>query len=87
MPKVSILSSSYNHERYATEAIRSVLSQTFQDFEFVIVDDASLDTTVEKIRQFNDARINLSVHEYNQGMSATFGDCFKSCRGLCLGTG
>ncbi|MGZ4925719.1 MAG: glycosyltransferase family 2 protein, partial [Halobacteriota archaeon] len=43
MPQVSVLMKSYNHERFIAEAIESVLRQSFDDFELLIVDDASTD--------------------------------------------
>jgi glycosyltransferase involved in cell wall biosynthesis len=71
MPLVSIIIASYNHQEYITEAIQSVLDQTFQDFEIVIVDDASTDGTVKEIRKFNDSRIKLFCSEKNEGQFAT----------------
>lgn len=58
---------SYNHEKYVQEAIQSVLDQSFQDFEFIIIDDASTDNTVNIIKKFNDTRIHLILPEQNQG--------------------
>ena len=67
MPKVSVLIASYNHEKYIGYAIQSVLGQTYQDFEIVIVDDGSKDNSVEVIRSFTDPRIRLICFEQNQG--------------------
>ncbi len=67
MPRVSIIMASYNHEKFVQEAIQSVLDQSFQDFELIIIDDASTDNTVNVIKKFNDARIDLTVLEQNQG--------------------
>src|SRR5580692_7213135 len=67
MPKVSIIMTAYNHEKFVQEAIQSVLDQSFQDFEFIIIDDASSDNTLNIIKKFNDARIRLTVLEQNQG--------------------
>ncbi len=44
MPKVSVLLSNYNGDKHLDESISSVLSQTYKDFEFIIVDDASTDS-------------------------------------------
>lgn len=55
--KVSIVLTSYNHERYIKESIESVLSQTFKDFELIIVDDCSKDNSWEIIKSFTDPRI------------------------------
>ena len=59
MPTVSVIIPSFNHERFVEECIQSVLNQTFQDFEIIITDDASIDRTVELIEQFKDSRIKL----------------------------
>ncbi|HEY9868194.1 MAG TPA: glycosyltransferase [Candidatus Obscuribacterales bacterium] len=70
MPKISICSSTYNHERYAAEAIQSVLNQTLQDFELIITDDASTDANVEVIQRFKDPRITLLCNKVNRGNMA-----------------
>lgn len=56
-PKVSIVMPTYNHAQYIGIAIQSVLDQTFQDFELIIIDNHSDDGTEEVIRRFEDARI------------------------------
>lgn len=45
MPKVSVLLTNYNGEKHLDEAISSVLAQTYTDFEFIIIDDASTDSS------------------------------------------
>ena len=67
MPKISVILPSYNHEKFIGEAIKSVLEQTFQDFELIIVDDGSSDRSVEIIRSFTDERIRLFCFAENQG--------------------
>lgn len=54
MPKFSILYSSFNHEKYTAHFIESVLCQTEQDFELIIVDDCSTDNNVAVIERYND---------------------------------
>jgi len=68
-PMLSVLMTAYNREKYITEAIESVLSSNYKNFEFIIVDDKSTDTTVEIIRQYQikDKRIRLFVNEINLG--------------------
>jgi glycosyltransferase involved in cell wall biosynthesis len=60
-PRVSVLMSVYNGERYLNRAVQSILAQTFEDFEFIIVDDGSTDRSQKLLRQFSsrDARIRL----------------------------
>jgi len=81
MPKISILSPTYNHEKYITQAINSVLNQTIQDFELIIADDASGDSTVEKILEFDDKRIALLRNEHNQGTVETSRHCWQQSKG------
>jgi len=66
MPKVSVIMPAYNAERYIGEAIASVLAQTFQDWELIVVDDGSTDTTPEILATFADSRIQV-VHQSNGG--------------------
>ena len=65
MPKVSILLTSYNHEKYIAKAIESALNQTFTDFELFIVDDCSSDSSWEIIKSYNDPRITAVRNEKN----------------------
>ena len=57
LPKVSVILTSYNHEKYICEAIDSVLDQSFSDFELIIWDDASTDSSWNLIKQYTDHRI------------------------------
>ncbi len=66
-PKISVLLPVYNSELYIKEAIDSILNQTFSDFEFIIIDDASTDKSVEIIQSYSDSRIQLIVKPQNLG--------------------
>jgi glycosyltransferase involved in cell wall biosynthesis len=68
MPKVSVIIPIYNAEQYISETIRSVLDQTFQDFELLAVDDGSPDKSVEVCQQFTDPRIKI-IRQANRGLS------------------
>lgn len=59
MPDVTVLMPVYNGERYLRESIESILSQTYADFEFLIIDDGSTDSTFSIIQNYNDKRIRL----------------------------
>jgi glycosyltransferase involved in cell wall biosynthesis len=61
----------FNGERYLREAIDSILAQTFHDFEFLIINDASTDGSVEIINSYSDPRIRLVHNETNLGRCAT----------------
>ncbi len=67
MPKVSILMTSYNHEKFIGESIESVLEQTFTDFELIIVDDRSTDSSFKIIKSFKDERIIAIQNKRNMG--------------------
>lgn len=79
MKKVSILLCAYNAEAYIAEAIESTLAQTFHDFEFIIVDDGSNDSTLDIIRSYYDERIKVIASEHNYIGSLNLG--LKHCRG------
>lgn len=68
MPKVTVLMSVYNRERFVREAIDSILAQTFQDFEFIIINDGSTDKTKEMILSYEDSRIQLVDNSSNIGI-------------------
>lgn len=84
MPKVSIVSPTYNHEKYVAKTIQSLLTQTFQDFELIITDDASTDNNIEEILKFQDSRITLLRNESNQGITATSARCWQHAQGEYL---
>lgn len=64
---ISIVMSCYNSEKTVERAIRSILNQTYQDFEIIIVDDCSTDNSVQVIESIKDSRIRLFKHEVNKG--------------------
>nr|WP_199000412.1 glycosyltransferase [Flavobacterium sp. ASV13] len=66
-PKITVLMPVYNCELYIEEAIDSILNQTFSDFEFIIIDDASSDSTVSIIKKYNDPRVQLIEKPQNSG--------------------
>jgi len=68
-PKVTVLMPAYNAAKYIVEAIRSVLEQSFTDFELLIINDGSTDDTEKIIRSFKDQRIVL-VSQENKGIAA-----------------
>lgn len=66
-PLFTIATISYNSEKYIRQAIESVLSSSFCDFEFLISDDASIDDTWAIIQEYNDPRIHAWRNELNIG--------------------
>ena len=57
-PKISVILPVYNDEKFISETIESILNQTFQNFELIIINDGSNDSTQDKIHSIKDDRIN-----------------------------
>lgn len=81
MPKISILMTSYNHERYIKESLESILEQTYSDFELIIVDDCSTDSSFNIISSFDDPRITVIKNERNMGPEFAFDILHKTAKG------
>jgi glycosyltransferase involved in cell wall biosynthesis len=79
----SILIANYNRENYLRECLNSILLQTYQNIEIVIVDDGSTDSSVEIIQEFTnkDPRIRFFPQPINRGC----GSAMKKCADLALG--
>lgn len=69
-PKVSVLVPVYNAEKFISATISAVLGQTFSDFELILADDASNDSTEKIIKAFDDKRIIYVRNEKNLGITA-----------------
>ena len=80
-PRVSVAMSVYNGAAYLREAIESILAQTFLDFEFIIVDDASTDETLAILRTYDDPRIILLRNEHNMGLATSLNRAIDAARG------
>ena len=81
-PAISVLRSCYNSARWLDESINSVLSQTFEDFEFIIVDDGSTDSSPEIIKRYakQDARI-VVIEKCNTGLADSLNVGIQKARG------
>lgn len=73
MPVVSVVMPAYNAEKYVEAAMRSVMAQTFQDFELLVVDDCSKDRTAEIVQRLagEDSRVVFLRNPKNSGVAAT----------------
>lgn len=71
MPKVSIIMPAYNCQRYISESITSVISQSYKDWELIVVDDCSSDQTSSIVSGFLDPRVSLIKNEVNLGGAAS----------------
>ena len=76
MPKVSVILSVFNGGVNLKDSITSVLNQTLNDFEFIIVNDGSTDNSLEIINSFNDPRITV-INQVNQGLTKSLNKAIK----------
>lgn len=83
MAKVSVIMSVYNGMPLMKEAVQSIQSQTFSDFEFVIVNDGSTDETKQELHKIsqNDERIRVIENKKNLGLAASLNKAWKSAEG------
>lgn len=80
MPKISVILPVYNGKTYLEESINSILSQSYADFELLIINDGSKDESDVLIDQFNDPRIRI-FHQQNMGLAATLNKGISLSRG------
>jgi len=80
-PLVSVLMPNHNGGAFIAASIKSVLNQTFQDFEFIIVEDASTDNSLQVIESFQDSRIRLIRLDTNQHICVALNTGIQQARG------
>ena len=80
-PVVTVFMAVFNGEAYIAESIKSILAQSFTDFELLIVNDGSTDRTLGVIEQFNDPRIRVLQNESNKGLAFTRNRGLREARG------
>lgn len=80
-PLVSVVMPIYGVERFVAEAVDSVLSQTFSNFEFIIVDDLGPDRSREICEAYTDERIRIITHEKNRGLAGARNTGIRNARG------
>lgn len=81
MPEISVIMPVHNGEKYLREAVESILTQTFSDFELIVVDDGSTDSTADIIKSISDDRIVYLKNDRNIGISDTLNKGILSSRG------
>ena len=81
--RISIVMASYNCERYLSEAIESILAQTYADFELILIDDGSKDRSYKIIEKYAkcDERIRCIANQENVGLATSLNIGIASCRG------
>ncbi len=85
-PLVSVVITNYNGENYIEAAIESVLNQTWKNWELIIVDDASTDRSLDRIRRYADDRIRLLVNSENLRVSAARNRGWNAAGGAYIAT-
>ena len=78
--KVSVIMPAHNRETFIRDSMDSVLAQTFTDFELIVVDDGSTDTTAAIVESYTDRRIRL-IRQPNQGVSVARNTGLEAARG------
>ena len=81
VPYFSIITPTYNRANFLNNAIKSVIKQTFHNWEYIIIDDASTDNSYAIIESFKDNRIVYLKNEVNSERSASRNKCFDIARG------
>lgn len=71
MIKFSVVIPLYNKQNYIAATISSVLSQTYRDFEIIVINDYSTDSSLEVVKNIQDSRLTIINHEINKGLSAS----------------
>lgn len=80
-PKISVIMPVYNGDKYLKESIGSILEQDFKDFEFIIIDDGSVDKTKDILKSISDRRLVLIENKRNMGVSKSINKGLKIARG------
>ncbi|KHJ39625.1 putative glycosyltransferase EpsE [Pedobacter glucosidilyticus] len=80
MDIISVVMSVYNAEKFLKESIESILNQTYQNFEFIIINDGSSDGSLSIIQSYNDDRIIL-IDQENQGLSKSLNNGIRNAKG------
>lgn len=78
---ISVIMPSYNTGKYISDSIKSVIDQTYPDWELIIVDDCSTDDTVDVINSFSDPRIILLQNEINSGAAVSRNRALRAAKG------
>lgn len=80
-PLVTVLMCVYNSETYLREAIESILNQSFKEFEFLIINDASIDRSLEIIKHYDNTRIKIIQNSENIGLTKSLNKGLKAAEG------
>ena len=84
LPLVSVIAVCYNHANYVVETLDSIKNQTYPNIELIIMDDCSIDNSVEVIQEWMDKnkyQCQFIAHKENQGLCKTLNEALKKCTG------
>ncbi|AOR24750.1 glycosyltransferase family 2 protein [Clostridium taeniosporum] len=82
-PKISVIMSVYNNEKYLSQSIESILNQTYKNFEFIITNDFSKDNSLKIIKKYSelDNRIIIVNNKKNIGLTKSLNNMINICKG------
>lgn len=83
-PLVSVIMGVYNSETTLSSAVKSILNQSYSNFEFLICDDASTDASLQLLSSFKDQRIKIVRNKTNQGLAYSLNKCLERCSGCYI---
>lgn len=81
MPKVSVIMPVYNAEKYIVKAISSILEQSYENFELIIIDDCSTDNSMKLVNEFKDNRLRIIHNPRNKGIAYSRNRGFDESQG------
>lgn len=84
MPLFSVIIPLYNKQNYIAATLQSVLSQDFNDYEVLIINDCSTDNSLETAQEFNDKRFRILSHASNKGLSASRNTGIRAASGAYI---
>ena len=76
-PKISVLMPVYNGDKFLRKSIKSILNQTFNNFEYIIINDGSTDDSLKIIESYEDSRIKIIIVSFIDSIINTL--CRKTC--------
>lgn len=80
-PKITVMIPVFNREKYVGEAIESILAQSLEDFELLLIDDGSTDGSLEIMQSYTDPRVRVVQNEANLGIPKTRNKALELARG------
>ncbi|TAE90354.1 MAG: glycosyltransferase [Bacteroidetes bacterium] len=83
-PLVSVVMPVFNAERYVEKAVKSILQQTYSNFEFIIVNDGSTDGSLNRLQQFTDNRIQVISFDQNRGIVSALNKGIEVAKGSLI---